>query len=610
LTKFTENSAPVKRCRILLAGCLSASWLAVANAHANTITVTNTNDSGPGSLRQAIADANDGDTINTTDVSGSIELSSGELLVKKNVTINGPGAEKLSIENTHSSRVFEIASGEVVTISGLAINSGHAVAGGGIYNAGILEVTDCSISGNEAGGLRENGLGGGIFNENGATLTVINCAISGNAADQGGGIYNGGSMQIASTTLSDNFVGAVFSQQTSVGGAIYNDGTLDIADSAITGNTATGTLQRGGIGGSIFNAGTLAIANTTISGNLAGSTGAFSGAGGGIANGGGNLVIQNSTINDNTADGPSGSGFGGNIFIGEGTLEIENTILNASSGANIFNFGSQGAVISDGYNLSSDNGAGYLTAAGDQINTDPRLGPLRDNGGPTFTHALLRDSPAIDAANPNFNLNNFELPLIYDQRGLGFDRVKNGRSDIGAFEAETPRVRPTPPPTPTPSPTSTPSPTLTPTPSPTPTQSPTPPPPPSPTPTPSPSPSPSPTRSPTPTPSPAPTRSPTPAPSPTPTPSPPSSLAKIRREMRFTRTALQKLNGTTSIPPSIFTWLKVRLRVLKARLAYPQDQVLARIDRQLLNGGPMSEASRRKLVARLNARLDELRSGR
>jgi hypothetical protein len=558
----------VKSCRILL-GCLSASWLAVISTHANTIAVANTNDSGPGSIRQAMADASDGDTIDAMRVSGSIELSSGELLVNKNVTIKGPGAEKLSVENTRSSRVFEITPGKVVTISRLAITSGQAVAGGGIYNAGTLEVIDCSISGNEAGGLRENGLGGGIYNDNGATVTVINCAVSGNGADQGGGIYNGGSMQIASTTLSDNFVGRVFSQLPSLGGAVYNDGTLNIVNSAITGNTAIGTLQSGGIGGGIVNRATLAIANSTISGNVAGGTGAFPAAGGGIANGGGNFVIQNSTINGNTAGGPSVPGFGGNLFINEGTLEIGNTILNTSSGANIFNLGNQGTIISDGYNLSSDNGAGHLTAVGDQINSDPRLGPLQDNGGPTFTHALLADSPAINAGNPNFNLDNLQPPLIYDQRGAGFDRVKNGRSDIGAFEAQTIPVRPTPPPTPTPPP---------------------------------------------PTPTPAPSPTPTPAPSQTPTPSPTEdprevALRKIRREMRFTRTALHELNGTTSIPSSVFTWLKLRLRVLEARLAYPLDETLAQIDRRVLKDGPMSEASRRDLLARLNARLEALRSG-
>jgi hypothetical protein len=87
------------------------------------------------------------------------------------------------------------------------------------------------------------------------------------------------------------------------------------------------------------------------------------------------------------------------------------------------------------------------------------------------------------------------------------------------------------------------------------------------------------------------------------------AIAKIRREIRFTRTALHELNGMSSIPPSVFTWLKIRLRVLKARLAYPLDEALAQIDRQLLNNGPMSEASRRDLLRRLNDRLNALRNG-
>jgi hypothetical protein len=569
--KFTEDSAPVKSCRILLAGCLSASWLVAASAHANTITVTNTSDSGRGSLRQAMANANDGDTINATNVSGSIELSSGELLVNKSVTINGPGHKRLSVENAGPSRVFEIAAGEIVTISGLAINNGQAHLGGGLYNAGSLTVIECSISGNEAGRIRENGLGGGIYNASGAKIAIINSTISGNGADQGGGIYNAGLMQIASTTVSDNFVWSGFSQLISLGGAFCNGGTLDIVNSTITGNRASGSVHSGGIGGGIFNSATLAIINTTISANVAGGAGVSPGHGGGVANGSGKVVIQNSTITGNTAGGPSGSGFGGNLFIAEGTLEIGNTILNTDSDANIFSFGNQGTVISDGYNLSNDNGAGYLTAAGDQININPRLGPLQNNGGPTFTHALLVDSPAVNAGNPSYNPNSFQQPLIYDQRGPGFDRVKNWRSDIGAFEMQAAPLRPTPPPTPTPRP----------------------------------------TPPPTPPPSPTPPASPTPPPSPTPTEDPREvAIAKIRREMRFTRTALRELNGTTSVPLSVSVWLKVRLRVLKARLAYPLDEALARIDQRLLNGGPMSDASRRDLLTRLNARLDALRSGR
>jgi hypothetical protein len=544
---------------------LSACCLAAASAHANTITVTNTNDSGPGTLRQAIADANDGDTINASGVSGSIQLTAGELPVNKNVTINGPGADKLSVENAQLSRVFEIASDKIVAISALAIKRGEAIMGGGIYNAGTLEIIGCTISGNQAVRLREPGLGGGIYNASGAEINIIDSIVSGNSADEGGGIYNAGSMQIARTTISGNFVGGVFSQPTSLGGGICNSGTLKIVNSAITSNTASVSLQSGGIGGGIFNDATLAITNSTISGNVAGSGGAFPSGGGGIANGSGSTVIQNSTINSNTADGPNGPGFGGNVFLADGTVEMGNTILNIGSGENIFNFGNRGTVISDGYNLSSDNGAGYLVAAGDQINTDPRLGPLQDNGGPTLTHALLTDSPAINTGNPN----NSQPQLISDQRGHGFDRVKSGRSDIGAFEVQAPSVRPTPPPPPPRSPT---------------------PPPPSPTP---------------PQPSPTP-----PQPSPSPTEDPREmAIAKIRRDIRFTRTALHDLNGMTSIPPSVFTWLKVRLRVLKARLAYPLDEALAQIDRQLLNDGPMSETSRRNLLTRLNARLNVLRNG-
>jgi hypothetical protein len=128
-------------------------------------------------------------------------------------------------------------------------------------------------------------------------------------------------------------------------------------------------------------------------------------------------------------------------------VEISNTILNAgASGENIFNNG--GTVTSHGYNLSSDDGGGYLTGPGDQINTDPLLGPLQDNGGPTLTHALLPGSPAINAGDPNFT-----LPPVYDQRRPNFYRVRDTNIDIGSFEVQAgigPRQRPTPRPRPTP----------------------------------------------------------------------------------------------------------------------------------------------------------------
>ena len=119
------------------------------------------------------------------------------------------------------------------------------------------------------------------------------------------------------------------------------------------------------------------------------------------------LPLMNSTISGNS--GPAGVGIYNTIASGLRQLVAQYTILNAgASGENIFNDG--GTVTSLGYNLSSDDGGGYLTGPGDQINTDPLLGPLQDNGGPTFTHALLPGSPAIDAGDPNFTSAAFQRP--------------------------------------------------------------------------------------------------------------------------------------------------------------------------------------------------------
>jgi len=191
--------------------------------------------------------------------------------------------------------------------------------------------------------------------------------------------------------------------------------------------------------------GTLTISNTTVSGNSARR-------GGGAFNTKGGMLTTNSALSGNTA-----KEVGGGIYnVNGATLDIGNTILNAgNTSGNILNDG--GAITSLGYNLSSDDGGGFLTASGDQINTEPLLGPLQDNGGLTMTHELLAGSPAINAGDPNF-----VGPPDYDQRGPGFDRVRNGRIDVGSFEVQeplptptptaratlTPRSRPTPPPRP------------------------------------------------------------------------------------------------------------------------------------------------------------------
>src|SRR5215831_16319200 len=119
------------------------------SAHAATITVTNTNDSGPGSLRQALSVAHDGDRI-TFAVTGTITLTSDGLVVTKNITISGPGADQLSIASNTLEGVciFHIVSGEAVTISGLTITRGDT----GICNdEAILTVSNCVVTGNNSG---------------------------------------------------------------------------------------------------------------------------------------------------------------------------------------------------------------------------------------------------------------------------------------------------------------------------------------------------------------------------------------------------------------------------------------------------------------------------
>src|SRR6476646_9788454 len=180
-------------CRILFATCLSALCLIALSTQAATITVTNTNDSGAGSLRQALADAVNGDTIDFG-VTGTITLTTGELVVNKSISIGGPGSDRLTVDGNHASRVFYVDVGVTATIAGLTITNGNADmigGGGGIYNeSSTLTVSNCTISGNSAPDAF--GVGGGIYNDVGfgnGRLEVINSTISGNSAgDNGGGI--------------------------------------------------------------------------------------------------------------------------------------------------------------------------------------------------------------------------------------------------------------------------------------------------------------------------------------------------------------------------------------------------------------------------------------
>jgi len=238
------------------------------SAEAETLTVTSASDAGgscPGAdctLRQAIATAAAGDTIAFSMSPGdsTITLTSGELLIDKNLVIRGPGANRLAVSRGSGASdfsIFHIASSDITsTISGLTISNGKSPAhGGGILNSGVLTVRDCTISGNSASPA--SGGGGGINNNFGGLLTLINCTISGNTALDGGGIFATGMATIINCTISGNTAG------TYGGGLLNNSEKMIVTNCTIHGNTAE---NGGGIYASLFEP-TTHVRNTIIEGN-------------------------------------------------------------------------------------------------------------------------------------------------------------------------------------------------------------------------------------------------------------------------------------------------------------------------------------------------------
>lgn len=372
-----------------------AAVCGVTSAYADTITVTNTAGSGPGSLRQAIVDAQESDTIVFAEnVRGTIALTGtgGELVISKALTILGPGANLLSIDAGNASRVLSVDEpGRVVSISGLEFTHGSEGIGGGILNYADLTLTACTVSACHAFSL--GAYGGGIFNEQvnvgePPVLHMVGCTLTGNSSLGGAGFHGSAGGDASGGALSN------------AGGRIW------LQNCTITGNTATG-----GPGGCLplFGCGPQGEGY------------------GGIYNNG-ELLVESCTIAFN-----SGNSVGGIVVFG--SARMANTIVAQNTGND-----AEGSFISDGYNLigQSDGSSGF-TAIGDQTGTsvtpiDPMLGVLRDNGGPTATMALLPGSPAIDKGNA--------ATVATDQRGFrrrdDFPNIANANggdaSDIGAFE--------------------------------------------------------------------------------------------------------------------------------------------------------------------------------
>lgn len=461
----TSAATPLARA---IASALSASGLIAAvagsafspSASANTYTVVNNNDSGSGSLRDAVnqANSNPGNDIVTfaSNVTGTITLTSGSIYIYDGVDIQGPGASVLTIAGSFGNQPPR-PSANVAGFSDFVIN------GGGSGNVGRpaspsapLAPTPIAFSGVTITGGSAN-FGGGI-NAYNATVTVDNCVVTGNtAAYSGGGIfiasyynYYGGStassVTVTNSTISNNTAGY------DGGGVATTDSAITIQQSALTGNSAAD-------GGGVFmhndNQYALTITASTLSGNTAGGGGSYSG-GGGVYVRHSSATISNSTIANNPASTDGGGGVttyfedsgyyavsfanstvsgnsattGGGIYqTSDGAITLTNSVVAGNTAATDPDMSSSTGSFAAAFSLIGNPGAATITDnGGNLMNVAAQLGALANNGGPTQTMQPLAGSPLIDAGDPAFS------GLTNDQRGAGFPRIVNGRVDIGAVE--------------------------------------------------------------------------------------------------------------------------------------------------------------------------------
>jgi len=346
------------------------------------------------------------------------------------------------------------SSGQLQIISSTVKDNSAVFRGGGVFNRyGAVLITHCTFTGNSA-------YDGGAIYSGGELLRVANSIVSGNSAWYGGGIVNRAFNATASLILIRSSVSRnrAFPDVVgySFGGGILNEGSdtsranLAITDCTIERNVAPegGGIWNSAVGGTTY----VGITNSTISGNAAFCPPEYeecfgSETGGAIFNsaspnsfayrGTGTVYVVNSTLADNTSAG-NGSGIYVEGTPGAAKVVIASSIFAAGkSNGPMFRIVGWGSAISLGYNVCSDAGSGLLTDTTDRINTDARLGQLQDNGGPTFTHAPLPGSPAVD------NGRNFS-GSTNDQRGFartvniaGIPNAAGGDgTDIGAVESQ------------------------------------------------------------------------------------------------------------------------------------------------------------------------------
>ncbi|WP_145272697.1 CSLREA domain-containing protein [Tautonia plasticadhaerens] len=435
---------------ILNAGSLTLDGVAVSDNQAANSGGGLANRSGVLTMTDSVVSGN------TAPFSGGGILNSGTMTVTGS-TIGG------NRTTSPYSGGGGLSNSGVLTLVGATVSGNAAASGAGLSSSGLLELRGSTVRDNAA----SRG-GGGIIARYG-TMALIDSTVSGNsAAWNGGGLYNyGGRITLTRSTVSGNS-----SMQRGGGLDNYYGGTITLDESTISGNSATtggglsslggrvtltGSTVSGNVasdqgGGLAILYGTIRVVGSTLSGNRADS-------GGGLAHFGGDLELLNSTVSGNSATGDGGGllnrrtlrlihvtltdnradadgdgdGSGGGVFTeGSSSTQLVNSIISGNrrgSGETPDDLGGSPPAPGSAGNLAGSTAEGLDPTVNLVGIDDPRLGPLADNGGPTFTHALLPDSPAVDAA--------YILPgVTTDQRGQ--PRHLGGSPDVGAFEREGP----------------------------------------------------------------------------------------------------------------------------------------------------------------------------
>ncbi len=369
-------------------------------------------------LRAAVQEANASAEDNISVPAGTYTLAivgtgednaaKGDLDVTSTMTITGAGSGLAVIQagTTDSNgidRLFQVKSGSL-TLTDVTVRHGREGDGAGVWNQGSLTLEDVNFVDNTA-----SKIGGAIYNDgSSATLTVRRGVFNGGTAEDGGAIGSkSGATVIEDTTFANNTA-------TRRGGGFHNDA----AGATVTRSVFYGNSAGSEDGGAIVNRGggaTLTLTNSTLSGNTA------NGYGGGLHNES-SATLLNVTVVSNTA-----TNVGGGIRVQAGTVNLKNSIVAGNVGANCSN-----SVTSQGYNIEDANTCG-LNQTGDQINTDPLLDTLGDDGGLTLTHAIFPGGPAVDSGT------NTGAPTT-DQRGelrpVDGDLDLTATTDVGAYELD------------------------------------------------------------------------------------------------------------------------------------------------------------------------------